>query len=154
MLQSAFYIIKMLTQEELSSIFEYITEKDEYYRKIPRRGISIGDKLDTTAKYTSIYGKRYTTNTLIGIINPSNISSMTKILTPITYEELIKVLEYNSTTGVFIWKENRKAVHKGDTAGHIKNSGYVEIRVGGTTYLAHRLAWLYFHKKWPESVLL
>ena len=151
MLQSAFYIIKMITQEELSSIFEYIVEKDEYYWKIPRRGISIGDKLDTAAKYTSIYGKRYTTNTLIGIINPSNISGITKISTPITYDELIKVLEYNSTTGIFIWKENRKAVHKGDIAGHIKNSGYVEIRVGGTTYLAHRLAWLYFYKKWPDN---
>ncbi len=37
----------------------------------------------------------------------------------------------------------------GDTAGTVRNTGYVWIRVLGGQYSAHRLAWLYTHGVWP-----
>lgn len=75
---------------------------------------------------------------------------LTKITNPITWEELIKVLDYNTDTGIFTWKENRsqKAVI-GSCAGSANSSGHLQIGLGGKQYLAHRLAWFYCFKEWP-----
>lgn len=68
-------------------------------------------------------------------------------------ERLREILDYNSTTGVFVWKERTSnRVHLGDTAGCTSGShGYPVIGIGGTTYLAHRLAWLFVYGKWPDK---
>lgn len=59
----------------------------------------------------------------------------------LTQSELQELLNYNSETGIFYWKNNKKGhVKKGDLAGSNHVKGYITIRIGGKDYLAHRLA--------------
>lgn len=70
-------------------------------------------------------------------------------------ERLRDLLCYDAETGVFTWRKAYcKKVVVGRVAGHRnKTTGYVEIRINGVLYGAHRLAWLYVHGKWPECVI-
>ncbi|MFW5402706.1 HNH endonuclease [Yersinia sp. 1252 StPb PI] len=68
----------------------------------------------------------------------------------ITLERLKKILHYDSETGVFTWKIYRRHnVGVGSTAGSPSNKGYIQIKVDGVSYKAHRLAWFYVHGRWP-----
>ncbi len=70
----------------------------------------------------------------------------------LTLEELKYVLEYNSKTGKFIWKNPyyRKPYLTGKSAGRIRK-GYVSIDIKNHRYYAHRLAWLYMTGNWPKE---
>lgn len=72
----------------------------------------------------------------------------------LTQEELKSMLMYEPETGVFTWivKPNRR-VQVGQIASNQRRDGYVRIGVGGTRYLAHRLAWLYVYGEWPAGVI-
>lgn len=77
---------------------------------------------------------------------------MIKLSNPITHDQLLNVLDYDSNIGVFTWKENRKRLAiKGSVAGSKNGSGYIHISLGGRLYLAHRLAWFYAFEEWPEK---
>lgn len=70
----------------------------------------------------------------------------------LSHETLTRVLDYNPATGVFTWKaplSNR--VKAGDVAGVLDSHGHRLIKVDGTRYSAHRLAWFYVHKVWPTN---
>ena len=71
--------------------------------------------------------------------------------TMIEHSRLLELLDYCPVTGVFT---RRVAIGRnskiGDIAGGLVN-GYVELSVGGVTYMAHRLAWFYMTKMWPTS---
>ena len=85
----------------------------------------------------------------------------------LSQKKLKELLHYNPETGVFTWKSANKkylksqhaaAVWKGQkegkSAGSIrKRSGkrYIDIRICGKCYLAHRLAWLYSTGKFPPE---
>lgn len=85
----------------------------------------------------------------------------------ISIEYLKDLLLYNPETGTFVWKErplkyfkdsrmfkswNTRYAHK--PAGSInKSSGYIEIRINGKAYLAHRLAYAIYHGKHPTKVI-
>lgn len=73
----------------------------------------------------------------------------------LTAEKLREILFYDPETGVFYWRVSRGSRAKaGDAAGHGEQSrGYIDIRIDGQKYRAHRLAWLYVHGKWPESLV-
>lgn len=73
----------------------------------------------------------------------------TKISSPITWEELVSVLDYDINTGIFTWKETRGRIPKGSIAGCLEDDGYVTIRINRKIYKAHRLAWFYCFKDWP-----
>lgn len=62
----------------------------------------------------------------------------------ITAEYVRQILSYDPHTGIFAWKEKtcRKVV-VGTQAGGLNVAGYVVIGIGGRTYYAHQLAWLY-----------
>lgn len=68
------------------------------------------------------------------------------------YETLMRILDYNSETGVFKWKidASRNAMC-GSYAGCVNPKGYLQIRIHGYTYRAHRLAWFYVYKEWPNE---
>jgi len=67
------------------------------------------------------------------------------------HAELIRILDYNENTGIFIWKINpAKNVKIGDTAGNVDSRGYIVIRIKGKAYKAHRLAWFYMTGEWPK----
>ena len=75
---------------------------------------------------------------------------MTK--TELTAARLREVLDYNPETGEFV----RIIGVRGQAAGAIAGTvsavlGYIFIGIDGARYLAHRLAWLYMHGKWPEK---
>ena len=70
----------------------------------------------------------------------------------ITHKKLKEYLDYNSLTGYFYWKISPNPCIKiGTIAGHRGKRGYITIGIEGTNYGAHRLAWFYVHKSWPEN---
>lgn len=68
----------------------------------------------------------------------------------IDHEDLLKQLDYEPATGVFRWRVNKARVSVGTPAGRISN-GYVVIKLNQKEHQAHRLAWFYVYKRWPES---
>jgi len=67
----------------------------------------------------------------------------------ITQKQLKEVLDYDSETGVFIWKKSVSNCHAGDIAGCINDTGYRRIKIDNRRYPAHRLAWLFIHNTFP-----
>ena len=70
----------------------------------------------------------------------------------ISQEELKKLVVYNTTSGIFTWKVslNRNKVI-GSVVGTKTKGGYIQIRLHGVFYLAHRLAFLYKKGYLPEN---
>jgi hypothetical protein len=79
------------------------------------------------------------------------------------FELANEFLDYNSETGLFIWKWRDRKHFKSDrgwkitntqfagkVAGCINGRRYRQIGVNGNNYLAHRLAWLLHYGAWPE----
>lgn len=72
-----------------------------------------------------------------------------------TANELRELLDYDPTTGVFIWKVstiNHKRV--GKIAGTVlrdSRHGYRYIIIAGKHYKGSRLAWLYITGRWPTG---
>ncbi len=70
----------------------------------------------------------------------------------LTAERLREVLDYNPATGVFRWRIDRgRMAPAGGAAGSVHVSGCRHIRIGGRSYKAHRLAWLYVTGVWPVA---
>jgi hypothetical protein len=75
----------------------------------------------------------------------------------LTAERVRELFEYDPETGIITWRvdrigaNNRVCVHAGDPAGGIKSNGYINIRINGTDYLAHRLIWLWQTGSWPRE---
>jgi hypothetical protein len=65
--------------------------------------------------------------------------------------ELRETLSYNPETGVFTWLKWRGAHAKaGSEAGATDSKGHRQIRFKMRLYLAHRLAWVMTHGRWPD----
>lgn len=64
---------------------------------------------------------------------------------------LHEVLHYKPETGEFVWRVsmNGRAM-AGSVAGTKSIGGYMQIRVDGGQYKAHRLAWFYVNGSWPK----
>lgn len=71
----------------------------------------------------------------------------------LTQARLIELLDYNPETGVFKRRSDRGGYAAGSIAGADNNLGYVILNVDRRRYLAHRLAWLYVHGRWPAADL-
>ena len=70
----------------------------------------------------------------------------------LTQERLQELLNYNDSTGVFTWRISRPGCRADGIAGSLnKVSGYIETRLDGKSYQAHRLSWLYMHGKFPDN---
>lgn len=68
----------------------------------------------------------------------------------LTAKYLRQVLTYNPATGEFVWNQSRGRVAAGHIAGCARPDGYTLIRIDGSPYLAHRLAYLWMTGK-PAS---
>ena len=69
----------------------------------------------------------------------------------ITQDELKKIFKYDSDTGMFERVSKRCGTRIGAYVGNVMPCGYLRIKVDGKLYLAHRLAWLYVHGKFPDA---
>lgn len=70
-----------------------------------------------------------------------------------TQKELKEILDYNSNTGIFIWKTKpSRQIKKGQIAGSDHHSGYIFITISKKKHAAHRLAFLYMTGSIPEVV--
>lgn len=66
----------------------------------------------------------------------------------IDFIRLQEILHYDPETGKFTWLINPcKNIKAGAEAG--SNAEYRYIKINGTRYAAHRLAWLYIYKEFP-----
>lgn len=65
-------------------------------------------------------------------------------MTELTHQRLLELLSYDRDTGNFTRNQNSKRCTS-------LNQGYVRIKVLGSSYKAHRLAWFYTYGSWPES---
>ena len=71
----------------------------------------------------------------------------------LTQERLKQLLDYDPVTGVFTRRESQRKDRIGKAAGAANTKGHIQIRVDGTLYVAHRLAWLYVHGELPTLQL-
>lgn len=75
----------------------------------------------------------------------------------ISIERLKECLSYSRDTGEFLWIISpSKNVKAGSVAGStrtIKGSPYRVIKVDGTSYMLHRLAWMYENLSMPDGVI-
>tara|TARA_R110000803_G_C11769737_1_gene295092 strand:- start:44 stop:541 length:498 start_codon:yes stop_codon:yes gene_type:complete len=70
----------------------------------------------------------------------------------ITQDRLKELLSYDKTSGNFTWTTSRSGQPKvGSVAGCIIQHGYIAIRIDGTNYRAHRLAFLYVVGELPPE---
>ncbi|MGH6836326.1 MAG: HNH endonuclease [Methylocella sp.] len=67
----------------------------------------------------------------------------------LTAERLRTLVRYNSKTGIFTRNVRSSTAMPGNVAGSHCSNGYLEFRVDGRKYLAHRLAFLYTQGTWP-----
>jgi len=71
---------------------------------------------------------------------------------PVTQEELKASLQYDPATGLFTWlKCLSDRCKPGYAAGTINSNGYVQMRMAGVIYKAHRLAFLYMTGEFPPA---
>ncbi len=67
----------------------------------------------------------------------------------LTQAELKTQVNYNQLTGIFYSLNSSARWGSGRILGTLPSSGYIQLRIKGKTYRAHRLAWLYVYGEWP-----
>jgi len=67
----------------------------------------------------------------------------------LTQERLKQLLHYDPTTGVFTRILSKRSDRCGKQPGSLNTKGHIQIRLDGTLYVAHRLAWLYVTGHFP-----
>jgi len=70
----------------------------------------------------------------------------------ITQERLKELLFYSPQFGIFVWKTSRGSAAKGSIAGSVNDRGYITIIVDSEPYRAHRLAFFYVTRQWPDQI--
>jgi hypothetical protein len=74
----------------------------------------------------------------------------------LTQEELLSLLNYEPTTGMFTWKPrpNLPSFKRINEPAGFRKDNYIVIKIGNKSYPAHRLAWLYMTGELPPASML
>jgi|SRR5882672_1588235 len=63
-------------------------------------------------------------------------------------------LKYDPESGIFYWRHSTYRTDLiGNQAGYIDRRGYIRIKIGSITYLAHRLAYIYMTGTNPPELI-
>ena len=82
----------------------------------------------------------------------TQIPQIREVKLMLTAARLREALDYDPATGRFRWKQCKaRWMGSGLIAGCPHIAGYWMIGIDRKRYLAHRLAWLWVHGKWPEN---
>ena len=73
-------------------------------------------------------------------------------MNPVTKQGLIEVFAYNPETGTLVHKLDTLRAKKGQSALIAHNEGYLQVSVGGTLLLAHRVIWFMQKGVWPAYI--
>lgn len=93
-----------------------------------------GNKLDNRIENLKVQGSQYTIE--------------------LTHERLLEVVHYNPNTGIFKYIDDIRSVRRAKPrkdGGTYTHHGYLSIIIDGRYYPAHRLAWFYVYKRWPDK---
>lgn len=72
-------------------------------------------------------------------------------MSKLDHTTLRECLNYDPDTGGFTRRVSISSkAQAGTTPGALRPDGYIAIGINYRTYLAHRLAWLYYYGVWPE----
>ena len=72
----------------------------------------------------------------------------------LTQKYLKIILDYDPYTGIFVWMDKTSKFSNiiiGEEAGSRTVYGYIEIKINGNRYKAHRLSWFFMTGNWPEK---
>jgi hypothetical protein len=76
------------------------------------------------------------------------------MLQDLTYEFVRETFLYDPVSGEFIWRKSIGGKsRRGLIVTHTSDNGYITVIVKGTTYLVHRVIWLWMTGKWPENTI-
>lgn len=71
----------------------------------------------------------------------------------LTQNRLIELLDYNASTGIFMWRRSGPGRWGSLLAGRVNpRRGYLQISIDYKKYYTHRLAWLYTFGVMPEEI--
>lgn len=73
----------------------------------------------------------------------------------ITQARLKELTDYNPTTGQLVWIKKphpNSSRNPGQDVGSINGQGYRHCQIDGAWYRVHRLAWLWIHGEWPDTI--
>lgn len=71
----------------------------------------------------------------------------------IDYLQLTEKISYNKETGVFTRAKSCRGSKYGKVLGSKTKNGYLTLSFDSKLYYAHRLAWFYVYKKFPEGMI-
>ena len=69
----------------------------------------------------------------------------------LSQEDVRRLLSYDPTTGVLVWRVSRGSVKAGKVITGYTADDYQPVRINRTPYLAHRLIWLYVTGSHPQG---
>jgi hypothetical protein len=70
----------------------------------------------------------------------------------ISHSALLRLINYDSATGVFTALVQRGCVPAGKVIGSVGNHGYIQFGIEGRMYLGQRVAFFYMTGRWPIEV--
>ena len=164
-----------MTQELLKTLINYDPITGTITRIQPTtKQQSAGDIITTTS--ISFYMKNYSTTRIIYLymtgvypdkdvllLDDTNNFAWDNLLLlgsydniPLTCDILRKFVNYDPDTGLLTWRLHATRAAKigkplGTVVGQLPDKGYIVITLFGTTYQAHRLAWLHYYGQFPEK---